>query len=212
MTPFNHSRTPIHSFVCAALVVWLLLSSNGCRSPEGHQTTSPYEPMREVMRDTSKAQALTQRAAKLIDADDLEGAKEVLQEALAADLYHGPGHNNLGVVHLKLGELYEAANEFEWARKLMPGHPSPRMNLALTLENAGRTQEALATYQTVLEVYPEHIETIQAMARLQIRGYPEPTLEYSEDLVGLLSEIALRGTTKRWRDWARDHLQRQVEG
>jgi hypothetical protein len=50
-------------------------------------------------------------------------------EALSADLFFGLAHNNLGVLYLKEDKLYEAANEFEWARKLMPGHPDPRMNL-----------------------------------------------------------------------------------
>jgi len=34
----------------------------------------------------------------------------------------------------------------------MPGHPDPRMNLALTLEQAGRTDETIQTYKTALEV------------------------------------------------------------
>ena len=40
--------------------------------------------------------------------------------------------------------LYDAAAEFEWARKLMPGHPDPRLNLAITLERAGREEGATA--------------------------------------------------------------------
>lgn len=40
------------------------------------------------------------------------------------------------------GWLHKAASEFEWARKLMPGYPDPRLNLAMTLEEAGRIDEA----------------------------------------------------------------------
>jgi Flp pilus assembly protein TadD len=94
-----------------------------------------------------------------------EEAEAILREALAADLYHGPAHNNLGVVYLRQGRLYEAANEFEWARKLMPGNPDPRFNLALTLERAGRTGEALAMYGTALEVEEGHLPSMQALAR-----------------------------------------------
>jgi Flp pilus assembly protein TadD len=49
-----------------------------------------------------------------------EKAERLLREALTADLWHGPAHNDLGVIHLRRNELYEAASEFEWARKLMP--------------------------------------------------------------------------------------------
>ncbi len=50
--------------------------------------------------------------------------------------------------------LYEAANEFEWVRKLMPGQPDPRVNQALALGTAGRTGGALASYASALEVWP----------------------------------------------------------
>lgn len=106
--------------------------------------------------------------------------------------------NNLGTLYLDQGKLYEAAGEFEWARKLMPGHPDPRMNLALTLERAGRTDDALATYATALEVYPGHIPTIQALTRLQLRAgrADHRTAEF-------LDEIAMRGETDEWKTWAR---------
>jgi len=125
-------------------------------------------------------------------------AEALLCEALAADLWFGPAHNNLGVAALKRGDLYEAANEFEWARKLMPGHPDPRINLAMTLEQAGRIDEALATYQTALETYPNHLPTIQGIARLQVRHgrIDERTPRY-------LSEISMRGVSNEWREWAR---------
>ncbi len=81
----------------------------------------------------------TDRAAKLVQAEKL------LREALVGDLYHGPAHNNLGAAYLKQRKLYEGAGEFEWTSKLMFGHPDPRMNLAFTLERAGRTDETIST-------------------------------------------------------------------
>lgn len=60
---------------------------------------------------------------------DIAKAERLFRSALAADPYCGPAHNDLGVVYLKGGQLYEAAAEFDWARKLMPGHPDPRLNL-----------------------------------------------------------------------------------
>jgi Flp pilus assembly protein TadD len=84
-----------------------------------------------------------------------------------------------------------------WARKLLPGLPDPRMNLALTLERAGRTEEALATYATALEVYPDHLATMEALALLQVRSGKR-----DERTDRLLSEIALRGESERWREWA----------
>jgi hypothetical protein len=68
------------------------------------------------------------------------------------------------------------------------------MKLGLVLERAGRIDEALATYQTALDVYPGHVPTIQALARLQIRTGrgDNKTREY-------LSTIALEGESEQWR-------------
>jgi Flp pilus assembly protein TadD len=109
----------------------------------------------------------------------------------------GPAHNNLGVVFLERGELYEAATEFEWARKLMPGHPDPRLNLAITLDRAGQVDEALNAYTAALEVYPGHIGAVQGLARLTVR-------EGQAD--GWLGRIALEGETQEWRQWAAGEL------
>jgi len=49
-----------------------------------------------------------------------------------------------------------------------------------------------------LEVWPGHIGTIQALARLEVVSGRR-----SDDLDGWLGEIAMRGETERWRDWAR---------
>ena len=133
-------------------------------------------------------------------------AEQLLRKALSHDLYHGPAHNNLGVLYLKQGKLYEAAGEFEWARKLMPGHPDPRVNLALTLERAGRVDEAAETYATALEVYPKHVPTLQALTRLQVR-YDRVDDKTKERL----RIIALRGQNQSWRDWAQQQLIRIEE-
>lgn len=181
-----------------------LLTLAGCKGG-GARAVGPYTPVSEAMRDTAKAERLTREAADLIDTNPTR-AEELLRAALTADLYHGPAHNNLGVLYLNQDKLYEAAGEFEWAKKLLPGHPDPRMNLALVFESAGRTDEALATYATALEVYPEHLPSMQALARLQVR-----TGKRDERTPRMLREIALRGESDTWRDWARFQLAKAGE-
>jgi len=107
-------------------------------------STSPYAAQEALRRDTVHAQELSREAADLVH-DQPERAEALLRQALVADLFYGPAHNNLGVVYLERGDLYAAANEFEWARKLMPGHPDPRTNLPLTLERTGLEDRALAS-------------------------------------------------------------------
>jgi tetratricopeptide (TPR) repeat protein len=174
-----------------------LAALGGCGVSAGLRGNGPYSPLSEADRDGTKATKLTREAADCIDKDP-QKAEKLLREALNADLYHGPAHNNLGVVYLAQGKLYEAAGEFEWARKLMPGHPDPRMNLAFTLETAGRTDDALVTYASALEVYPDYLPTMQALARAQLRaGKPDDSTAH------YLDEIVMRGETQEWKDWAR---------
>lgn len=173
--------------------------ATGCAST-ARDGASPYRPSSQAARDPQKAQELTLRAAELMSTAPSK-AEDMLQQALATDIYHGPAHNNLGVLLLKQGKLYEAANEFEWARKLMPGHPDPRMNLGMVLEQAGRYDEAIAMYATALEVYPGHLSTTQALTRLQVR------LRKMDDRTDqMLRDIAIRGDTKEWREWARAQI------
>ena len=169
-----------------------------------------YSTASEHQRNPLEAQRRTQKAAAQMH-EDPESSESLLREALRADLYHGPAHHNLGVLLLKKKDLYGAANEFEWARKLMPGHPDPRVNLALTLERAGRTDEAMKTYEAALDVYPGYMPAIEAVTRLVLRrgsraGANQHMTYSEEELRANLSEIAMRGSSERWRRWAAEQL------
>jgi len=170
--------------------------TGGCASTR----MGPYTPPGEVARNPVEAERLSREAAEIATKEPVK-AEKMLREALTLDLYCGPAHNNLGVLYLKQGDLYNAANEFEWARKLLPGNPDPRMNLAFALERAGRIDEAISTYQTALEVRGEYVPAMQALARLQLKsGKPgEKTNEY-------LRQIAMSGETAAWREWAKAWL------
>lgn len=196
------TRAASMALVTATLVFAVSLGPVGCAA----RARGPYTTPTEGARDTAKAQVLTQRAAALMakgSIDDRAKAESLLREALDADLYHGPAHNNLGVLYLAQGKLYEAASEFEWAKKLMPGHPDPRVNLALVLERAGRADQALAEYDSALESVPHDIGALQGKARLAVRsGRADQSIREA------LQVIAMRGETDQWRQWATWQLTR----
>ena len=167
----------------------------------GDRRTSPYSALEGEERQTAKAEELTKKAADLILTDP-KTAERLLRDALARDLFFGPAHNNLGVILLNAGDLYGAASEFEWACKLMPGHPDPEVNLGLTLERAGRDGDAMVSYSAALEVYPGYVPALQALARATLmEGRDEPRLRE------WLETIALQGEDG-WRDWASQQLTR----
>ena len=190
------SRRPILASILVIIAGrWVV----GCAS---HGGSGPYAPQAEAARDGIRAQKLTQDAAAILDKDPVKGER-LLREALTADLYNGPAHIDLGVLFLEQGKLYEAAGEFEWARRLLPGHPDPRMNLAVVLERAGRVDEALTNYRSALEVYPEYLPAVQGLARLQVKSGKTDAHTRT-----LLQDVALRGETDRWKEWARTALTR----
>jgi Tfp pilus assembly protein PilF len=178
-----------------AVVAVAALAACASTRPRG-----PYEAPSESQRDSVKAEHLSREAADLLKSDP-ERAEKLLREALSWDLYFGPAHNNLGVLFLGAGKRYEAAQEFEWAKKLLPGHPDPRVNLALCFEDAGRFDEALEHYAGALEVYPGYVPAMQGAASIALRsGKPDPRTK------AWLEEIALRGENESWRAWAGHQL------
>jgi tetratricopeptide (TPR) repeat protein len=178
------------------LAVMASIGAVGCRST----ASGPYNPPDTTSRETAEAERLSREAAAVI-ATDPEKSEGLLRESLSKDLFFGPAHNNLGIVFLKQGKLYEAAGEFEWARKLMPGHPDPRVNLAITLERAGKTEDALATYTAALEVYPDYLPAIEGLASLTARAG-----KHDDHMQAWLKEIGLHEEDSRWRAWAAERL------
>jgi Tfp pilus assembly protein PilF len=180
------------------VIVAATCALSGCRAAP----TGPYNPPDATSRETAEAERLSREAATVITTDP-EKAETLLRESLSKDLFFGPAHNNLGIIFLKQGKLYEAAGEFEWARKLMPGHPDPRVNLAITLERAGKTEDALATYTAALEVYPDYLPAIEGLASLTAR-----TGKHDDHMQAWLKEIGMREEDAHWREWASAALSR----
>lgn len=177
----------------SALIAVALALVAACQAAQ----TGPYSPPRETERNTTQAEQLNRDAADLITSEPAQ-AEALLRAALTADIFFGPAHNNLGVVFLGRGQLYEAANEFEWARKLMPGHPDPRVNLALCMERAGRVDDAIASYEAALEVWPDYLPAVQGIALATVRAKREDAR-----LAAWLACIAAREKSASWQEWAR---------
>ena len=112
-----HNQRQMNALCLMMSTLCLLPVVSGCaHSPRRDAAAS------EPIRDPRAAERLHQKATALMASDPAE-AEKLLRDAIAADIFHGPAHNNLGTLLLARGELYEAATNFEAARKLMPGHP-----------------------------------------------------------------------------------------
>jgi len=178
-----------------SFIAVIVLSLNACgRSMDRsgiHDGTS--------WRDPGRAEALTNQASELLQSDPHQ-AQALLRQAIEADQFFGPARNNLGVLLLNDGDLYGAAEEFDRARKLMPGHPDPRLNLGLALERGGKLEEALEAYASAIEVFPDHLPALQALAKLQVRSG-----RVDDSTQPMLQTIRVRGDPA-WSRWAREQL------
>lgn len=183
------------------LLALIVLVTAGCGSARG-----PYADNGSAQRDIARAETIYQQALTFIESDAKE-AEKLLREAMGFDLYHGAAHNNLGVLLLKQGRLYDAAEEFEWARKLLPGHPEPRVNLAIALDRGGKHADALDAARTALEVRPGNLAAIQTLVWIQVNQRLT-----DERTGGHLDQIIARTVDPLWRSWAereRDRLQHE---
>lgn len=184
-----------HRLWVSALVISALLAG-GCGSDS---VRGPYSTDGSATRDVTKAEDHYQAAlaALAVTPPEDQSAEALLRSALGYDLYHGAAHNNLGVLLLKQDRLYDAAEEFEWARKLLPGHPEPRVNLAIALERGGKHGEALDAARTALEVRPGNLAAIKTIAVIQIRE------ALTDDTTRAhLDAIVTRSNDPVWRAWA----------
>jgi len=180
---------------CFGLIIaGLLLSAGvGCQAHRSEST-------REVVDTAQRVRCLNREGAALMDVDR-DQARSRFEEAIRLDPDDGAAHNNIGVLHLQDGRLYEAAQAFETARKLLPGNPDPRVNLAMTFERAGRIDDAIASCRTALEIAANDLAALQLLVRLQVQHGRRDS-----ETKGRLEVVALRGATEQWREWARREL------
>jgi len=72
------------------------------------------------------------------------------------------------------------------------------------MERAERNEEAFASYESALEVWPNYLPALQGLASLTLRVGDRQDAR----LEGWLKEIGLRGEDG-WADWARGRLAAQ---
>jgi len=183
----------------AVLATALLMAS--CTS----QKVSRYDGIpangQDPHRDTELAGQLNAEAAELLSENSFEQAEAKLKAALAADLFCGAAHNNLGVLYQKQERYYEAAWEFQYAAQLMPAKAQPKNNLGLVYESVGRLDESAKWYEEALAIEPDNVEIIENLARVMVG-----TDRRSERTRQLLSDIVMKDRDPAWVAWAREQL------
>ena len=176
--------------------------AGGCANQPTNSTGGPYRTIRvEPQRDTEAAKRLNQVGLDHMAKGDLDKAVESFGRALEADVEFGPAHNNLGKAYFKKREWYQAAWEFEYARKLLPRHAEPANNLGLVMEEVGEFDKAVNSYREAVALDPlidYRANLVRAMIR---RG------DRTEEVRDLLQQVAAEDTRPTWQAWARQQLE-----
>ena len=182
-------------------VILTLLAAMGCQW-RGAGRLDEYETLgADPRRNTQAARRHNAEAVKLLRGGRLEQAERKLKAALAADLFFGAAHNNLGTVYHRQKKFYLAAWQFQYAAKLIPNRAEPRNNLGMVFEAVGRLDEAVGWYEKALQMEPDNTEVIGNLARAYVRSNRK-----DQKTRKLLSEIILKDQRPDWIDWARRQL------
>lgn len=191
----------------AALLLWLagtvLVISAGCANgPVDDASARSYRTVQATPgRDTEAARRANQKGLAHLERGDLEQAARAFHRALADDVEFGPAHNNLGKVYYRQEKWYEAAWEFEYARKLMPKASAPHNNLGLVLEQGDELDQAIERYQQAIQLDPHKIEYRANLARAMVRRG-----DRTKEVRRLLKQIIEQDSRSKWLTWARRQL------
>ena len=196
----------------------LALAVAGCDKPVQPNDPANYQTVTaDPRRNTELASKLNAKGLEELKERDFAKAEKIFKEALQADMFFGPAHNNLGTAYYEQQKYYLAAWEFDYAQKLMPHKPDPKHNLGMVMEAVGKYDEAIAHYEEALKIAPDDPETIGNLARTLARrdknygGNRDTSRDGTRDknrdrLRELLHEIILKDTRPDWVTWAKDHL------
>jgi Flp pilus assembly protein TadD len=153
------------------------------------------------VRDSALARSLTEQAMEQIAQSKWPQAEALLQKAIEADVMFGQAHNNLGTVYVHENNLYQAAWEFQYAAKLMPYQPEPRSNMGLVLEEAGKLDEAVDSYDEALKIDPDNPQIVGNSARARVRRGDKDARVRE-----LLGKVISADDRPDWVQWAREKL------
>ena len=102
------------------------------------------------------AAALVEQALAALGVGDLDTAEAACRQALAIDTQQADALHIAGHVAGQRGQREQAIALVEQAIALVPNHPQYRYNLAVSLGQAGRDNEAALHYQACLRQHPRH--------------------------------------------------------
>jgi len=138
---------------------------------ESATTTELAQQQSSISSDPTALRLYAEGVEKLRSFDAL-GARDLLEQAVKADPQFALAHSALAEAWLTLGYDAQAEQEAERAYRLS-GKLALEQRLAIEgryLESANKWNDAIATYRTLLDHYPDNIEYGLRLAQTQNKG------------------------------------------
>ena len=110
---------------------------------------------------------LMQRGLEYQAAEDLEGARDAFDKAIAIKPDYAEAWNRRAVLFFNDGKYDEAVADLESAIQYEPRHFGAWIGLAMIFEAIDRPDAALRAYEKALEIHPRLDDAIQGKRRLE---------------------------------------------
>jgi len=132
-----------------------------------NQFDKAFQLLDEELKKTANAVAVrATRARTAVRAEKYDLAIAEYRQLLAGQPKAVELHVRLGEAFYRKGDIPSATASFQKAQELEPGNPVVKSFLALTLDAAGKKQEAIANYRRVLEQDPDNAAVMNNLAYL----------------------------------------------
>jgi hypothetical protein len=125
---------------------------------------------------SQKADELFKEGVGLLEKDDAEAARPILEQAAQLTPNCASIHCNLGLACQRLGDIHNALLEFETALKLVPNMPEALLDLGGCLQSIGSTTDAMNVYKRYLATNPSSPKKAEITALVETLRTRRPTL------------------------------------
>jgi Flp pilus assembly protein TadD len=141
---------------------------------------------------------LYRRAQEQLASGEDEQAILTLEQLVVVEPDNALAHNDLGVLHTRLGNMEKACSHHETAVRHNAANITFQKNLAaLYYSCMGRTDEAIAIYTRLLREYPSDVDVLTALA---IISAANNLSEQARQFIGRVLEL------EPWNNEAREFL------
>lgn len=106
------------------------------------------------------------RAVQFLQSGQPEEARKICDRELIQDPQNGDVNHLAGLVYSQLGDLSKAVTLLETAAALAPDQAEAQANLAMALDQSGRTDDAEAAYRRAIRMQPSFVEALYNLGRL----------------------------------------------